>query len=109
MIMHRYRQNYLTPEMDHPRLSYYHYQQPYQQLQTVHEHQPANYRNNQFITTSAKSGNNKNYDTQPNEFEFDDFTFSDSEYLFQFNSLFILYLNFVKYFRQTTILCELLK
>ena len=109
--MNSCRQNYLTPEMDHPRSSYYHYQHPYQQLQTVHEHQPANYRNNQFITTSAKSGNNKNYDTQPNEFEFDDFTFSDSEYLFQFNSLFILYLNFIKYFRHisTTFLCELLK
>ena len=83
MIMNSYRQNYLTPEMDHPRSSYYHYQQPYHQLQTVHEHQPANYHNNQFITTSTiKSDNNKNYDTQPNEFEFDGFTLSESEYVF---------------------------
>ena len=95
MIMNSYRQNYLTPEMDHPRSSYYHYQQPYQQLQTVHEHQPANYRNNQFITTSTiKSDNNKNYNTQPDEFEFDGFTLSDSKYLFQFNSPSMLHLNF---------------
>ena len=109
MIVNSYRQNYLTPEMDHPRSSYYHYQQPYQQLQTVHEHQPANNHYNQFITTSTKSDNNKNYAAQPNEFEFEGFTLSDSEYLFQFNSLFMLHLNFIKYFRQTTILCELFK
>ena len=81
MMLNSYKQNYLTPEIDHPRSAFYRYQHPNQPLQTVYEHQPPNYLNHQFSATSTTNNTSMNNSTQPNipDIAFEDFTFLESE------------------------------
>ena len=85
-MINNHRQNYLTPEMDHPRSAFHHYGSHNQPLQTVYEQQQNPYRHyHQYNTASTNNTtkmNNENHQITSNEANFDGFAQLEREFIF---------------------------